>query len=103
MTQPPSPLTMLFSRHTRRREFITLLGGALSAFHCVSASAQEGYYGAGHDKWHQGTQVELSYLRACFSENPMRSLTAAAAGVPLVGLWTRKRLPSFRTLTTSSS
>ena len=36
-----------------RREFITLLGGALSAFLCVSASAQEGYYGAGHDKWHQ--------------------------------------------------
>src|SRR2546426_6103392 len=28
MTQPPSPLTMLFSRHTRRREFIALLGGA---------------------------------------------------------------------------
>ena len=24
MTEPPSPLTMLFSRHTRRREFITL-------------------------------------------------------------------------------
>ena len=38
----------------KRREFITLLGGALSAFHCASASAQEGYYGAGHDKWHQG-------------------------------------------------
>ena len=36
----------------RRREFITLL--ALSAFHCVGASAQEGYYGAGHDEWHQG-------------------------------------------------
>jgi putative tryptophan/tyrosine transport system substrate-binding protein len=28
MTQPPSPLTMLFSRHTKRREFIALLGGA---------------------------------------------------------------------------
>jgi hypothetical protein len=28
MTQPPSPLTMLFSRHTRRREFITRVGGA---------------------------------------------------------------------------
>src|SRR5882724_11674746 len=28
MTQPPSPLTMLFSRHTKRRHFITLIGGA---------------------------------------------------------------------------
>jgi hypothetical protein len=28
MTQPPSPRTMLFSRHTKRRDFITLLGGA---------------------------------------------------------------------------
>src|SRR6266850_2974372 len=36
------------------REFISMLGGALSAFHCASASAQEGYYGAGHDNWHQG-------------------------------------------------
>src|SRR6516162_2554218 len=26
-TQPLSPLTMLLSRHTRRREFITLIGG----------------------------------------------------------------------------
>ena len=28
MNRPPSPLTMLLSRHTRRREFIALLGGA---------------------------------------------------------------------------
>src|SRR5262245_43181798 len=28
MTWPPSPLTMLLSRHTKRREFITLIGGA---------------------------------------------------------------------------
>jgi hypothetical protein len=38
----------------RRRDFITLLGGAVSLFLCVSAAAQEGYYGVGHDKWHQG-------------------------------------------------
>src|SRR3954471_18317953 len=28
MTQPPSPLTMLLSRHTRRRDFIAGLAGA---------------------------------------------------------------------------
>jgi hypothetical protein len=28
MTEPPSPLRMLLSRHTKRREFIVLLGGA---------------------------------------------------------------------------
>ncbi|HTF77903.1 MAG TPA: hypothetical protein VK620_26950, partial [Bradyrhizobium sp.] len=28
MTEPPSPLRMLLSRHTKRRELITLLGGA---------------------------------------------------------------------------
>ena len=30
MNRAPSPLTMLLSRHTRRRNFITLLGGALT-------------------------------------------------------------------------
>jgi hypothetical protein len=43
----------------RRREFITLLGGVVSLFLCVSATAQEGYYGVGHDKWHQGFYSKL--------------------------------------------
>jgi hypothetical protein len=38
-----------------RRAFISLLGSAVSVFLCASTvGAQEGYYGVGHDKWHQG-------------------------------------------------
>ena len=39
--------------------FIALLSGVLSGFLCVSAPAQEGYYGAGHDKWHEGFYSKL--------------------------------------------
>jgi hypothetical protein len=43
----------------KRRKFITLLGGGLFVFLWVSAAAQEGYYGAGHDKGHEGFYSKL--------------------------------------------
>src|SRR4051812_32810666 len=39
MNQPPSHLTMLLSRHTRRRELMLLLGGAMTA--PLTARAQQ--------------------------------------------------------------
>ncbi len=44
----------------RKKDFIMLLGGAISVLVCVSAAAQEGYYGAGHDKWHEGLYSKLN-------------------------------------------
>src|SRR3954468_4815745 len=42
VNRPPSPLTMLLSRHTRRREIIALIGGLLSPSFCSHAGQAQG-------------------------------------------------------------
>jgi hypothetical protein len=41
------------------QDFTTLLGGGLAVFLFASAAAQDGYYGVGHDKWHQNFYSKL--------------------------------------------
>ena len=60
----------------RRRSFITLLGGTFSVFLCVSAAAQEGYYEADHDKWHEAPAVAswtVALLKAVWSATITKS------------------------------
>ena len=42
MTEPPSPLRMLLSRHTKRREFVTLLGGVVTCPLAAPALGRQG-------------------------------------------------------------
>jgi hypothetical protein len=78
-----------------RREFITLLGGAVSVFFCASAPAQEGYYGVGHDKWHQGFYSKLKRndgQGSCCSLMDCRPTQSRMVGdhyeVKVDGIWT---------------
>ena len=49
-----------------KRDLITLItlpAVMLSMFLSASGAAQEGYYGAGHDNWHQGFYSKLKTFR----------------------------------------
>jgi hypothetical protein len=74
MTEPPSPLTMLFSRHTRRRGFIPGLAGAAAwpmSVHAQRASNDPGLpRGPADLSLLAGRQVHPAQRRVYHREDP---------------------------------
>jgi hypothetical protein len=78
-----------------RRSCSTIVSSAASLLLCVSASAQEGYYGVGHDKWHQGFYSKLKRndgQGSCCSLMDCRPTQSRMVGdhyeVKVDGIWT---------------
>src|SRR6516165_1870487 len=89
MTEPPSPLRMLLYRHTKRREFITLLGGASArspedSEHLVEAyrrGLKEGGFVEGQNvaiefRWAHGDYSRLPALAADLVSRKVSVITA---------------------------
>jgi hypothetical protein len=59
MMDHPIPGALMPIHGMKRRAFIAALGGTLSVVLCLSAAAQEGHHGVGHDEWHQDFYAKL--------------------------------------------
>jgi putative tryptophan/tyrosine transport system substrate-binding protein len=86
-TQHLSPLTMLLSRHTRRREFITLLGGAVAGWPTVARGQQTPPVIA---LLHEGLPAPLS-LTAAFQQGLIEGGISRGASVRIENRWAESR------------
>src|SRR6516165_10199251 len=80
----------------RRRSSATLLGGWLAVFLFGSATAQEGYHGVDHEKWHQNFYSKLKRndgQGSCCNLMDCRPTQSRMVGdhyeVKVDGAWTR--------------
>jgi len=93
-TQPLSALRMLLSRHTRRREFITLLGGAVVAWPIAARAQQPAMPVVG---WMSGRSPRDSeHLLAAFREGLRETGFVEGESVAIEYSWADGRYEQLR-------